>query len=314
MTLAILIGAGAFALGGCATRPSPKVEGLYEFGYHVTWQGTASARPVQVFDDGSKTYFQLKPGAPTPALFTADHGVMRPVYARRDGYYLVAPGVAKVWRVVGASGHGVVRGSPGSPSSPRYLSGPATANGPAAATISGGSARTGDRSIPQSSDSGAQGQISGPADNALPATLNGDVQSLVSQIKVLKKRIADEKAHSYVHSTRHQPTRDYSLVVPFAEGSASLNQTRAVELNRIANLAESATRVDLRAVSTPGGSKHANLALAHKRISAVRHALVQMGVEASSVHVATPNLNGSYPHVVVRFSTPNLQAIPRSAK
>lgn len=297
---ASLILCGALALSACASSPAPGVNGLYNFQYHVAkWEGSSAVKPVQVFDDGAETYFQLKPGEPTPALFTADRGVMRPVSARRDGYYVVAPGVANVWRVVGSSGHGVVRGSPGSHShAPKFIS---SKTDPSATSPASGSA-----SDPVA-NSGEQSQ---KIDNsALPATLNGDIQSLLKQVNRLQKEIAVEKAHAYIHPAETTPMRSFSLVVPFAEGDSSLNQARASELARIASLAKAATRVDVKEVSTPGGARKANLALAHKRVEVVRKALVSMGVVKSAIHVLRPKLDGEYPHVSVRFSVPNLQAI-----
>jgi len=68
----------------------------YDFSYAV--HGDAEVRPVQVFDDGGKTYFQLK-GSFVPVFVAKDGDEEHLVQASRTGQLLSVPAVAKVFQI-----------------------------------------------------------------------------------------------------------------------------------------------------------------------------------------------------------------------
>lgn len=75
------------AVGSTATTldSSTSAVGRYDFAY-VT-QGNARVKPLQVFDDGDRTYFQFRSDAPIPAIFAGNgHEMLLPY---REGPYVV---------------------------------------------------------------------------------------------------------------------------------------------------------------------------------------------------------------------------------
>lgn len=59
--------------------------GRYDFGYLP--QGDARVKPLQVFDDGERTYFQFRSDSPVPAIFVGNGREMLMPF--RDGPYVV---------------------------------------------------------------------------------------------------------------------------------------------------------------------------------------------------------------------------------
>lgn len=88
-------------LAGCATtdggawwRDLAGVEspvGEYRFDWHLS--GDASIAPLQVFDDGRRTWLQYPPAQTAPALFARTPAGDRLLRALREGDYLVVHGV-----------------------------------------------------------------------------------------------------------------------------------------------------------------------------------------------------------------------------
>src|SRR5690242_19036576 len=112
MRKTLLILAMAAALGGCANVSSMQENTLkqlnlqYRFGYAIRWQGPSDSEPVQVFDDGRRTWFQFKAGATLPAIFVRSPGGMRAMQGSMKGWYVVVDGLSPEWAlsVNGASG------------------------------------------------------------------------------------------------------------------------------------------------------------------------------------------------------------------
>lgn len=100
-TLAITI----FLLGlaGCASLPkwpffatgaaadSRGEPGHYNFEWRLS--GDRAVAPAQVFDNGRQTWLQFAPGQPLPAIFERTGRGDRPLDFRREGPYVVLPGV-----------------------------------------------------------------------------------------------------------------------------------------------------------------------------------------------------------------------------
>ncbi|NGM87790.1 TrbG/VirB9 family P-type conjugative transfer protein [Parapusillimonas sp. SGNA-6] len=64
--------------------------------YSFAWRlsGDRAVAPLQVFDDGKRTWLQFAPGQPVPAIFRQDASGDRPLAYTREGPYLV---LAAVW-------------------------------------------------------------------------------------------------------------------------------------------------------------------------------------------------------------------------
>jgi hypothetical protein len=119
-----LLGAGVLVLtlAGCATSGGPQwwrtlaglspVPGHFRFDWQM--DGDPSLAPLQVFDDGRRTWLQYPVGQPAPAVFERTVGGDRLLHPGREGDYLVITGVptrllvrggqlqAQIWRGPGA--------------------------------------------------------------------------------------------------------------------------------------------------------------------------------------------------------------------
>lgn len=80
--------ASALCLGAMASIAAP---GKFDFAYRAI--GEADLKPVQIFDDGHKTYLQMK-GDVVPAVFVKSEGQTLMLQVTRAGQYLVVPAVA----------------------------------------------------------------------------------------------------------------------------------------------------------------------------------------------------------------------------
>ncbi|MEJ8838094.1 TrbG/VirB9 family P-type conjugative transfer protein [Ramlibacter sp. AN1133] len=69
-----------------ARGADPARVGAYDFGYLLS--GDVRVRPVQVFDDGSSTYFQFRAGEAVPAIFAAAGGVPHLLIPVQEGPYV----------------------------------------------------------------------------------------------------------------------------------------------------------------------------------------------------------------------------------
>ena len=262
----------SLALVGCAgVRPAPVTPG-YHFGYRIRWFGSPQAEPVQVFDDGSDTYFELRPGSPAPVLFAVQSDTVAPVVSHQHGIYLVAPGVARGWRLVGPDGRGVVYQT-GAPRQvpPEYLPVPATASVHA---------------------------------RELPATLNGSIGRLIGQIQTLRTRITAEEAHRDVHARPTPDIRRYAVSIPFPAGVSTITNRRKIRILRLARLLVRAFVVKIRADDTPGGTIRANRMVADRRVASVISLLHAAGIHNRVFRVTPAGFHAAYPHVSIRFDLP----------
>ncbi len=262
------------ALAGCASVHPPSIVPGYHFGYRLHWFGSPLARPVQIFDNGSDTYFELRPGSPSPVLFAIRGHTMAPVVARRHGLYLVAPGVATWWRLVGPGGRGVAHQTGTRRSTPvEYL--PVHA----AASVGDGAGN-------------------------LPATLNGSIGQLIGRIQTLRAHIQAEQAHAAVHARPEPEVRRYAVSIPFPVGVDTIALRRKLQILRLARLLAHAFVVRIRADNTPGGTPGANRALAAERVTAVISLLHAAGIPHRVFRIGPPGFRAAYPHVSVRFDLP----------
>jgi outer membrane protein OmpA-like peptidoglycan-associated protein len=82
----------AFVVGNVLSTAKPETSlGRFSFDYAIV--GEASSRPIQVFDDGQRTYMQFRPGAPVPALLSV--GGDRLFMPAAEGPYTVIPTVPR---------------------------------------------------------------------------------------------------------------------------------------------------------------------------------------------------------------------------
>ncbi len=90
-----IIGAvlSGLAMTACATAPLPAAsDRSYDFAYRAT--GGTGVRPSQVFDDGTKTYFQFPVGKTAPVIQLDDGGARRLLKPNQEGIYYTVPFVA----------------------------------------------------------------------------------------------------------------------------------------------------------------------------------------------------------------------------
>lgn len=65
-----------------------KRDAAYDFNWRLS--GERAVAPLQVFDDGRRTWLHFAPGQPLPAIFAVGRGGERPVpYQRRDPYVVI---------------------------------------------------------------------------------------------------------------------------------------------------------------------------------------------------------------------------------
>lgn len=89
----VVIAGGVAA--GCLAAGVQAQAGPINFDYRVS--GDRQARPVQVFDDGRRTYFQFAAGSAIPVLFAGGDG--QAVLPEVEGPYHVVDGVPGVFRL-----------------------------------------------------------------------------------------------------------------------------------------------------------------------------------------------------------------------
>jgi outer membrane protein OmpA-like peptidoglycan-associated protein len=81
------------AVTGCATAPLPAAsDHSYDFAYRSS--GGVDVRPSQVFDDGSKTFFQFPVGKSAPVIQLDDAGTRKLLEPSQEGIYYTVPFVA----------------------------------------------------------------------------------------------------------------------------------------------------------------------------------------------------------------------------
>lgn len=79
----------------------------YDFDYRTV--GDIDARPANVFDDGTVTFFQFAPGRPVPAILKVGPTGEQLATWRPDGPYIVVDGVLTDWRLRLGRGIAAVR-------------------------------------------------------------------------------------------------------------------------------------------------------------------------------------------------------------
>lgn len=101
----IIISCLASSLSACISLQQPKSE-AHEYAagyYHFEWQlsGHRAVAPLQVFDDGKKTWLQFAPGQPVPAIFAITSAGDHLLTPQAQGEYQVLDGVWPQLRVRG---------------------------------------------------------------------------------------------------------------------------------------------------------------------------------------------------------------------
>lgn len=72
---------------------TPHHTGPSQFRFDWRLSGDRAVAPLQVFDDGRRTWLQFSPGQPVPAIFEITPTGDRPLAYRAEGPYVVLPGV-----------------------------------------------------------------------------------------------------------------------------------------------------------------------------------------------------------------------------
>ncbi|MDS1141894.1 TcpQ domain-containing protein [Pusillimonas sp. SM2304] len=80
-----------FARPPQASGPVRSALARYSFDWRLS--GSQAVAPMQVFDDGRRTWLQFAPHQPVPAIFERAAGGERPLSYAREGPYIVLPGV-----------------------------------------------------------------------------------------------------------------------------------------------------------------------------------------------------------------------------
>lgn len=281
LCFALVAGGTLVGLSGCASTvpATPKLDATFHFGYIIHWTGPTASRPVQVFSDATRTYFQLATSTtPAPTFFALSPQGLTPVTAVRNGQYLVTRGTAAQWTLMSGGGRGTVSAPSGvnptielaqSPASPPVM--------PHA------------RALPTYS--------AGEAD-----ALGDNIQSLKNSITTLDRSIADGKRHLYEHPGHISLSTEYSLAILFHRGSSTVGARTLARVSQMARLAAKSYRITLRGVATPSGGRTVNLALSLQRVVAVKKILLGLGVPTSAMVVLPAVLDGRYPHVALHFA------------
>ena len=83
----------------------PHLPAAYHWNY--SFHGSTSIMPLHIFDDGRFTYFQLRPGQATPAIFAVDNkkGKESVVNFRKEGNYLVVHQLAPQFTLRSGKNH-----------------------------------------------------------------------------------------------------------------------------------------------------------------------------------------------------------------
>ncbi len=85
---------------------APHRMGTYDFAYEMS--GDYRVKPVQVFDNGTATFFQFRAGEPIPAIFTAGSTGLVHATPEMDGPYTKVAGVARNYTLRLGYGQGIV--------------------------------------------------------------------------------------------------------------------------------------------------------------------------------------------------------------
>ncbi|MCC2595315.1 TcpQ domain-containing protein [Pusillimonas sp. MFBS29] len=79
------------ALFAPATNSPHGPLGQYSFDWQLS--GDREVAPLQIFDDGRRTWLQFAPQQPVPAIFESSANGTRPLSYTREGPYIVLPGI-----------------------------------------------------------------------------------------------------------------------------------------------------------------------------------------------------------------------------
>lgn len=132
---------------GVVQGSAPERIGAYDFSYECT--GDYRVKPVQVFDNGTYTYFQFRAGEPIPAIFAQGPTGATFQTPEMDGPYTRVSGVARTYALRLGRGQGNVVYAGLAPSSVAKPAQPAQANGQFATVVQPGSVLPEYRPVPR---------------------------------------------------------------------------------------------------------------------------------------------------------------------
>lgn len=158
-----------FARPPQASGPVRTALARYSFDWRLS--GSQAVAPMQVFDDGRRTWLQFAPHQPVPAIFEHAVGGERPLSYTREGPYVVLPGVWPELVFRGGALQGMAHRLPG---------GPADTDGAQAA---------GQRDAPAD---GGQGQASGKTAGAVAAQVSSVSVPSLAEPQALSASAAPE--------------------------------------------------------------------------------------------------------------------------
>ncbi len=270
----------------------------YDWAYTVS--GDPRVSPIQVFDNGKRTWLQLQQLDPQPAIFAVTTAGQTMLPARREGQMLVVDRVERQLAIVlGAARASVRYVGKGSRDDPPAMFGAATP------VKEGGAAPTpvpADRVIAahQASVSAQETAVSPSAPMNSAATSGGSVSGTGAagiapaekdKSEASEKAVATEKGTSTTATTEQ-------YTVPFAKGTYVLGPLGLRAMTQVATEGPTTTfkilaRGDARPINV-NGPDGKGMSLAMARAMTMRQFLLQHGIPGSAISVDpdnSPNTN-----------------------
>jgi hypothetical protein len=273
------------AIGGNAlSLPGGRMVGHFDFGYAI--RGDRAARPVQVFDDGAgKTYFEVRPGQPMPAIFAGKE--LEFLVAQPEGpFYTVRTGASEFTLVLGAARARVLRGD-------SALGGELYPMAPSAASVVSGDGGS------------AGGRLLASAAPGLPDGVQ--FEPLVTE--------AAGAPHPGAGSSG--PPAAHAQPIVFPAGSARLGADVLGALNALALRIGQESAIVIEGQGDAGRKP----GLAEARAATLRDALVARGIPPAHISLGGPGADAGEPPVathgraigaLVRWTSPAPTSLPSS--
>lgn len=237
-------------LGGAGISSSGDRSAFDRFNFNYAIAGDAIARPLQVFDDGKKTYLQYRPNQDIPAFISSVGGQL--MFPTQEGPYTVLNGV------------------------PRDF---VASMGTATARITHA----------QAMSNAAQyvnrvNQAAVPTERIQPQVLVASAQHVASLVPRYEVR-NDWSSNSYATPLRGDQiawaptTSEASKVILFERGSSKLTRDVELRVRKIGNEIVGATRVVINAADDTNPSDAGGT----ERVRVIRNLLIAAGVDPSVI-------------------------------
>ena len=237
-------------LGGAGISSSGDRSAFDRFNFNYAISGDSKARPLQVFDDGKKTYLQYRPNQDIPAFISSVSGQL--MFPTQEGPYTVLNGV------------------------PRDF---VASMGTAAARITHAEAMSNAAQYVNRVN-----QVAVPTERIQPQVLVASAQHVASQVPRYEVR-NDWSSNSYATPLRGDQiawapsTSEASKVILFERGSSKLPRDAELRVRKIGNEIVGATRVVINAADDTNPSDAGGT----ERVRVIRNILIAAGVDPSVI-------------------------------